>query len=82
MPSKVFFSIPIGATLKRKNTGAYSFFLRRDFLNWDKGRSLRTSGKLGHKFAKSENPDETAPYEPSHQDFHCLLSLYVFYSKK
>ena len=19
-------------------------------------------------------PDETAPYEPSHQDFHCLLS--------
>ena len=23
---------------------------------------------------KSGNPDETAPYEPSHQDFHCLLS--------
>ena len=25
-------------------------------------------------FANSVNPDETAPYEPSHQDFHCLLS--------
>ena len=35
---------------------------------------LRTPGKFGHTFANSENPDETAPYEPSHQDFHCLLS--------
>ena len=25
-------------------------------------------------FANSRNPDETAPYEPSHQDFHYLLS--------
>ena len=33
-----------------------------------------TSGKFGHTFANSGNPDETAPYEPSHQDFHCLLS--------
>ena len=38
------------------------------------------SGKFGHQvnsdthFANSGNPDETAPYEPSHQDFHCLLS--------
>ena len=32
------------------------------------------SGKFGHTFANSVNPDETAPYEPSHQDFHCLLS--------
>ena len=31
-------------------------------------------GKFGHVFANSGNPDETAPYEPSHQDFHCLLS--------
>ena len=29
---------------------------------------------FGHTFANSVNPDETAPYEPSHQDFHCLLS--------
>ena len=29
---------------------------------------------LGHTFANSGNPDETAPYEPSHQDFHCLLN--------
>ena len=37
--------------------------------------SLRVkSGKFGHTFASSVNPDETAPYEPSHQDFHCLLS--------
>ena len=40
-----------------------------------KVRSFRTSGKFGHTFANSGNPDETAPYEPSHhQDFHCLLS--------
>ena len=32
------------------------------------------SDKFGHTFANSGNPDETAPYEPSHQDFHCLLS--------
>ena len=30
---------------------------------------LRTPGKFGHTFENSENPDETAPYEPSHQDF-------------
>ena len=35
---------------------------------------LRTSGKSGHTLANSGNPDETAPYESSHQDFHCLLS--------
>ena len=35
---------------------------------------LRTPGKFEHTFAISGNPDETAPYEPSHQDFHCLLS--------
>ena len=41
------------------------------------------SGKFGHQvnsdtFANSVNPDETAPYERSHQDFHCLVNL--FYS--
>ena len=35
---------------------------------------IRTSGIFGHTFANSVNPDETAPYEPSHQDFRCLLS--------
>ena len=35
---------------------------------------IRTSGILGHTFANSGNPDEMAPYEPSHQDFHYLLS--------
>ena len=35
--------------------------------------SIRISGKFGHTFANSENPDETAPYEPSHLDFYCLL---------
>ena len=42
---------------------------------------LRTPGKFGHTFANSGNPDETAPYEPSHQDFHCVLSwlLFLFY---
>ena len=41
---------------------------------------LRTPGKFGHTFANSDDPDETAPYEPSHQDFHCLLSWLFFYS--
>ena len=31
-------------------------------------------GKFGHTFANCGNPDETAPYEPSHQDFHCVFS--------
>ena len=30
--------------------------------------------KFGHTFANSVNPDETAPYKPSRQNFHCLLS--------
>ena len=38
-----------------------------------------TSSNIGHSFANSGNPDETAPYKPSHQNFHCLLS-YFFYS--
>ena len=43
------------------------------------------SGKFGHRvnldiyLQNSVNPDETAPYEPSHQDYHCLLSLFIFY---
>ena len=28
--------------------------------------------ETGHTFENSGNPDETAPYEPSHQDFHRL----------
>ena len=39
---------------------------------------LRTPGKFGHTFANSGNPDETAPYEPSFQDFYCLLSFLFF----
>ena len=31
-------------------------------------------------FENRVNPDEMAPYEPSHQDFHCLLCLFNFYS--
>ena len=31
-------------------------------------------------FANRVNPDETAPYEPFHQDFHCLLSSFIIYS--
>ena len=43
-------------------------------IQWGKVGLIRTSGKVGHTFSNSVNPDETAPYEPSHQDFHCLLS--------
>ena len=39
---------------------------------------LRTPGKFGHTFANSVKPDEAAPYEPSHHDFHCLLSWLLF----
>ena len=35
---------------------------------------LRTPGKFRHTFANIGNSDEMAPHEPSHQDFHCLLS--------
>ena len=37
-----------------------------------KGKVGQTA-KFGHTFANSVNPDETAPYKPSRQDFHCLL---------
>ena len=40
---------------------------------------IRTPGKFGYTFANSGNPDETAPYEPSHQDFHCLLNWLCFF---
>ena len=39
---------------------------------------LRTPGKFGHTLANSVNPDETAPYELSHQDFHCLLGCLIW----
>ena len=32
------------------------------------------TGKFGHTFVNNGNPDESAPYEPSHQDFDCLFS--------
>ena len=37
---------------------------------------LRTPGKFGHTFANSGHPDETAPYEPSHHNVHCLFSFF------
>ena len=51
----------------------------KTFANVIKGKvgSIRTSGKFGHTFANSVNPDETAPYDPSYQDFHCLLSYFI-----
>ena len=41
-------------------------------------RARVKSGKFGDTFANSVNPDDTAPYEPSHQDFHCLPSKFIF----
>ena len=35
---------------------------------------LRTPGNSDTQFPNSGNPDETAPYEPLYQYFHCLLS--------
>ena len=41
------------------------------------------SGNFGHQVnAKSGNPYETASYEPSNQDFDCLLKSYSNYLKK
>ena len=40
------------------------------------------SGNFGHQVDSDillqtvEISNETAPYEPSHQDFHCLLSYF------
>ena len=36
------------------------------FLQKGKVMKLWTQGKFGHTFVNSGNPDETAPYEPSH----------------
>ena len=36
-------------------------------------------GKFGHTFVYSGNPDEMAPYEPSQQDFHCLLLKLIYF---
>ena len=45
------------------------------------GKVRVKSGYFGHQvnsdirtFTNSKNPDEKAPYEPSHQDVHCLPS--------
>ena len=50
----------------------------RKLLNFvENSRNRIKSGKFGHQVNSDthlRNPDETAPYEPSHQDFHCLLS--------
>ena len=50
----------------------------------DRGESgyFGHAGKFGHTIANSENPDETAHNEPSHQDFHCLPSYFCFNSKQ
>ena len=44
-----------------------------------KSGNFRRRLNLDIHFSNNGNPDETAPSEPSHQDFHCLLS-YLFYS--
>ena len=53
--------------------------------NYPLGKELirEKSGKFGHEvnsdmFANSGNPDEMAPYEPSHQDFYCLVCQFIF----
>ena len=32
------------------------------------------SGKFGHQVNSDTHLQTMSPYEPSHQDFHCLLS--------
>ena len=39
---------------------------------------VKSGGKFGYIFANSRNPDETAPYEPSHQEYDCSL-IYLFF---
>ena len=56
------------------NSGLNRFRIRKKQKSRVKSGKNRTSGKFGHPLANSGNPDETAPYEPSHLDFHCLLS--------
>ena len=40
---------------------------------------LQTAVKFRQTIANSENPDETALNEPSHQDFYCSLSKLLFF---
>ena len=35
--------------------------------------------KINHRIANSVDPDETARYEPSHLDLHCL-QRYLYWS--
>ena len=46
----------------------FCFFFRTQQIHWVK------SGNFGHMFANNEKPDETAPYEASHQDLDFLSS--------
>ena len=46
--------------------------------NWDYNNPFNGENEAWFIQFLSANPDETAPYEPSHQDFHCLLSYYIF----
>ena len=39
------------------------------------------SVKNQNRMANSIDPDETAHYEPSHHNLHCLLRYLVWYAK-
>ena len=58
--------------------GRFYLFRKVEAFLVGSSRVTRTSAKFGHTLTNSGNPDETAPYEPSHQDFHCLLTLSIF----
>ena len=48
--------------------------MKKEIIIRVKSCNFRRPVKLGHAFANSGNPDETAPpFELSHHDFHCLL---------
>ena len=67
-----------------KHTAVFYNLLTNSTVDILKEVSYRVkSGNFGHQVNSDiplqiGNPDEMAHHEPSHQDFHCLLSLSIF----
>ena len=57
---------PVHTHKPYNNLHLYHSQMQRPVISRVKSGNFGQRVKFGHTFAKSENPDETAPYEPSH----------------
>ena len=55
---------------KQSDNEMYFLNITSRVKSWNFGHQVNS----GTHLQTVKNPDETAPYEPSHLDFHCLLS--------